>query len=247
MSCIGNFIFTPLLTIFLVLSSLIFITELLAIPNGLLISMLSAITNLWSIILSYGKKSWLIGLAQPPRAVALFLVIVALFLILRFVFRTQKASHPYRSHKIMLAIGGVATSLLFYHHFNWPATIKSECVPLSKQKLTVRQLPNRTIELIDDGFFSKKASPEKFVNFDLKPYLIKKYGKRTIEKLQLNKPSARSLKAATIICDTFTVKSIKVAYFKKFTSRSGWKEFFSLKERAQNEGIEWKRFKTTRR
>ena len=63
-SFIGNLIFTPVLTIFLIISSLVFFTEFLNIPNLYLIKILEKITTLWNSILVCGQKNWLVGFSR---------------------------------------------------------------------------------------------------------------------------------------------------------------------------------------
>src|SRR5437763_195216 len=64
LSPLGNLIFGPVLTIFLFLSSLIFFSELIGIPNGLLIALLEKITTWWLCIMHANTQSWLVGFSQ---------------------------------------------------------------------------------------------------------------------------------------------------------------------------------------
>ena len=201
MSIVGNFLFTPILTIFLILSSLIFITELLAIPNGILIYLLSSTVTLWESTLSTGKKLWLVGFGQPTKILAFLCIILAAAVTLRFIFNVI-------SKVILASIVMIISSFCYNYYFKWPNKIKSEFVPNSSKKLVVNQNPNKTISITDNGFFNKKQSPKNFVSFELKPYLIKKYGLRTIEKVVLNEPSERSLQAVEELRSTFTVKNL---------------------------------------
>jgi len=96
MTAVGNFIFSPFITIFLLCSSLIFFTELLSIPNQYLIIILEWITKIWLICLSYGSKSWLVGL---PTSLLPLLCIIA---ILTFItFKNKKLNYPL--HSIVIA------------------------------------------------------------------------------------------------------------------------------------------------
>ena len=66
LSPIGNLIFTPLLTIFLFLASLIFFLELFYIPNQWLIYLLEIVTRFWNYLITFGSNGSLIGFAKPP-------------------------------------------------------------------------------------------------------------------------------------------------------------------------------------
>ena len=219
------------------LSSLLFFTELLHIPNGILITLLSTTTNFWEHILSYGNKAWLIGIAQPSKSIQLLLLALGALLILRIVFKVM-------SKLIIIAIVVVAC-VAGYNHLQtttWPKQNKTETIPQTFKKLFVTQTPQRTLKITDDGLFARKQSPEKFISFELKPYLIKKFGSTPIEHIVLKNPGSRSFQAAQELCETLPVKKISVAYFDKKLSKFGWKKFFALKDSCKSQNVEFDRF-----
>ncbi len=63
---IGNVIFGPFLTIFLLLASLIFVTQLLHVPNGLLIILLEWCNAAWTKILSFTSSAFLVSVPTAP-------------------------------------------------------------------------------------------------------------------------------------------------------------------------------------
>ena len=90
MSIVGNFLFLPFLTTFLVISSLIFFTQLLSIPNDFLIYLLNHFTKWWNYFLQFGKKEWLIGFANPKLFISTFFIVLLLVVtIKKFVPKFQ--------------------------------------------------------------------------------------------------------------------------------------------------------------
>jgi hypothetical protein len=73
---IGNILFTPVITVFILISSLIFLTELLHIPNGILCSALNFITTHWLHALSYASPTWLVTI--PPATLTVLIVVALL-------------------------------------------------------------------------------------------------------------------------------------------------------------------------
>ena len=179
------------------------------------------------------RKSWLIGLPQPPKLLLYLSIILVIILAFRSLFAILS--------KIVYIAIIITLISLTYNYLHWPNKITHAYVPHSSKKLVVNTLPNQTIQITDNGFFKKKRSIKNFIAFDLKPYLIKQYGTKTIEKVILNKPSARSFEAVNELCNTFTLREVEVPYFKKSLSRRGLKRFFSLKERLESEGVLWTR------
>jgi predicted membrane channel-forming protein YqfA (hemolysin III family) len=211
------------------LSTVIFFTELLYIPNMILITSLDTLTGVWNKLLSYGSKDWLIGIPEP-HVVLVFLVLgFLLLLFLRTIFNAIS-----KIFFVVLFVFAVYTVAYHIHFYNWPAAITTH-TPF--KKLIVTQHPDKTIELYDNGFFGKKTSPEKFVSFTLKPYLIKTFGLIKIKNVNITRPSSRSFRAVEELNKTFRIKKIEVSKIKKL-SRYGQKSFKSLKRLCKNEGID---------
>lgn len=270
MTLVGNFTFSPLLTIFLLLSSLIFLTELLFLPNTFLISSLSFVVFLWEKLLFLGSKRWLFGLNTTTISLLLFLFILIFFLRKKLF---QKRSAKIKSFTSVFII---FLLLIFKNIFFCPLITKTFKVPPSMvdkkrstpprrhnlprrhsppQTMTIKNtppfffkkpryhLPRSMIQIIDHGYLSRKKSPQKFVAFELKPYIIKTHGTKTIEKISLHKPSTKSFCVVKELFKYFVIKQVAVAYFKKLPY-NGFKHFFELKELCEKEGTLWKRFKS---
>lgn len=205
MSFLGNLFFTPFLTVFLLLSTITFFTEIFHIPNGIFIHALSKTTSLWESLLSYGSKSWLFGIAQPKKALAILLIILALILTIRFTLKII-------SKVILLALIVCTTYFVLHqvHHYNWPRARTIVVPPKKFKKLRIAQLPNKKIEIIDNKLFHKERSPEKFVMYSLKPYLIKKFGIVPIEKILISVPSHRTFRAIKELGKTFEIKNVTI-------------------------------------
>lgn len=204
LSFVGNFIFSPILTVFLFISSLIFVTEILSIPNRFLIHALTLTSSFWENLLSLGKKTWLIGFEQPGTTLKILIIILFFLLFFKFVFKIL-------SKIILISILVISAFVLVeYNRQNrWPDQKQSAFYPRSNKRLKVSQMPNKTIQIVDYGFLNRKKSPEKFVEFELKPYLIKKYGIKTIEKIKLNRPTTRNIRAIKELSKTFTVQLVQ--------------------------------------
>lgn len=238
MTFVGNFLFAPILTIFLMISSLIFITELLHIPNTLLITSLDKLTVFWEYLLSFGKKCWLVGFAQPNKTVLILLGIFVFFIVVRFIFSILS-----RLLLIAVIVFAAWAGLEYVRQTRPPKYACIKAVPGCAEKLLVKETKDNTIEVIDNGLFTKKRSPEKFINFELKPYLIKNYGTTKINKIVLHDPSARSFRAVQELSNTFTIKTVSIAYFANPLTKYGWRCFFWLKDKLSKEAVKIKRFK----
>lgn len=75
-SIIGNILFTPVITLFILISSLIFLTELLHIPNGFLCSLLNVITKHWLQALSCSSPDWLITISMATLTTLIVITLI---------------------------------------------------------------------------------------------------------------------------------------------------------------------------
>src|SRR3990167_1186514 len=78
----GNVIASPLITSYIFISALVFFTELLNIPNWLLLKSLELNTFVISKFINIGDKSWLIGMPQSYFLIAV--PFIATFIIFYF-------------------------------------------------------------------------------------------------------------------------------------------------------------------
>lgn len=233
LSGIGNFLFNPALALFLVLSALIFFTELLYIPNQFLIFLLNKGTDFWLWTLSFGKKSWLIGFYKAP------LYILGISSLLAFIIVTHpKTRSLYRSTLFLNISLILCTGFLTYY----APTTGTFTVPYRKKTITlIKEGPSLTLS--DNGTFSSVRSPDNFVDYFLIPEMIKETGLLTLEKVTIAQVNTFSLELLLYICKKIEVKTISLPLFKEPLTKPGWKGFFTLKKYASKNNIKIIRYK----
>jgi len=212
-SLIGNFLFVPLITIFLTLSSVLFFTELCGIPNDYIVAILEFTTKVFENALNYGNKNWLIGFTQTSLYLLVPVAIIALLII--------------KNRKPTVMLSGLLLSVVIpLYLFQYPVNLK----------VTPKLILEGTT-LTDYGEFNKKGNPQNFVNFELKSYLTKKLGTPSIKKLVITKPGIRSFKASLELCKNFDIDTVTVHINKKL-SKYAWRCYFDLKRQVEsNDGI----------
>lgn len=203
MSFVGNLLFVPAITVFLLFSSLIFITEVLCIPNAIIIKIFSELTDWWEKILSLGNKEWLMGIIKPLTTTQILIGVLILLIIIKIVFEIVSKF----SFVIIIGLGIFAFTQYKKNHIP-PKKPRKTFAPKSLKKLIIKELPDKTIKITDRGLFEKKQSPEKFVAFELKPYLMKRYGSVTIKKIKLENPTEKAIRGVKALSYTFTIKKL---------------------------------------
>ncbi len=237
MSCIGNLIFTPVLVLFLLLSSLLFFTQLLGIPNNLIATFLNYVTHTWHRVLELGSPSWLIECTKPPTLILISIPIIAFIILHRPFFNTHIKRCLVLISLLILTFG----ICKFYQHRN---TNTSLTYQLNEKLYVIRLANTNAIILIDQGYFSQKKSIEKVINYEVKPWIVKHLGSVSIRELRILKPSMGSFKAAQYMCTLLHVDAVWLPFFKKTLSKTAWHAFFDLKRCVEEKKIRFVRYST---
>lgn len=236
MTFVGNIIFTPLLALFLMLSSMLFFTELFGIPNGTLIWLLEQVTLWWHNLLLHSQQSWLFTAAYPGKIPLSLSVLIALWLLKHPQLRSPQKKIMAMSC-IILAMGmGLWLFTAYRQH-----ACGNQTITFNKQHRGYGNLSLVTIDgirvLVDNGFYVGKKSAGHAITFELKPYLITRTGKATIDTLIMTTPSLGSFEAATELSKTCGVNKIFLAYTKKQICQHAWKVWYDLERYAANHNI----------
>ncbi len=221
---IGNLLFTPFLSLFLLLSSLIFFCTLLALPHGVLIILLEAIASCWYLLLFQSSRSWLFIGAHPPFYLTLIVLGLGCALMLTRSL-TQK--------KRILLLGSIYITCGFV-------------VPrYSAQKETVLLLPYATQELkivrshsstlvVDPGVLGRTLAAQQLIQYTLIPFLIQK-SITHLDMLIVSKPSYMTFKALASLIQSFPLGTIYMPAWQGTWYNAGWASWENLLRKAQEQ------------
>lgn len=229
MSFLGNLIFLPFLTSFLLTSSLIFVTELFCIPNQFLIKTLEFITVVWNKLLGIQNKSWLISFPNHSMWILLVIAIGSLFLIKSARIKTF-------GHQVSLLSSTLLIMIIILKIFA-PVT-KSYSF---EKKLFINHNNKGKLNITDNGYFNKQMNVENFIEFELKPFLISKYGTTKVNCLTLKKFSIRSFKATIQCCKLLNLQKVVLPYFNQKFNKKTFANFFSMKRLLSKNHIKFRR------
>lgn len=185
----------------------------------------------WNNLLHIGSGGWMIGFVHPG-IIALTLIPVSTIWFIKSRWG-KTLENRVAGMTVLLTLSCLA--MWGYGRLQKPITLEHE-------KFTISLDQQKNLTFIDNGYFNKKATPDKGVEFDLKPYLTKKFGTPTINHLILNKPSQRSFLGALALCDNYEIKKISVPLWKKKDNDKKilW-AYGKLKRKAREHNIIWVR------
>ena len=223
---IGNLVFTPWVILFVAVSTIIFFTELFHIPNEYLLYGLEHITQAWYYCLSWGKKSWVIGIPSNMLPFAYVFAISALLIM---------------CHKRwgQLLESTALLTMLYLGFFGFWYYITPVCAFTSLHKgkgaLILVSEKGRVI-VYDNDYLRRIQSCESWVEYTLIPLLTYNTGTISIDIIWLNSFSPKAIQALVNIMEYAQVRLIKIPYFSDQLTSQEWRQFFKLYEKAQKEG-----------
>lgn len=182
---VSNLIFTPFLCGFLFLASIVFITQLLYIPNDLLLYPIEWCSSLWIRLLSINSPSWLVGCTSPHPILlgAMVSAGIGCFMLTkkwRTELRIACAAIVFGSCIASYCLLAPASQNFTIHYQSYPVTITTH-----KQGITVlvphlRTRPRRFIH---------------WVNTQLSSMLYKKIGSNRLWQLIITNPAPTLIKS----------------------------------------------------
>lgn len=183
MSPIANFIFTPLLILFLWCSCLVTTCIICHIPSLYAESLLHKITTWWLYLLSFSKPQWLLAFPQSTLWLSLMICLVIAIL------------YTYVKPKSITALI-VLTCLWLSMIIIRPYYCKIQGIKqINQLPLWVTQINNKTY-LIDNGALCNKKNCYKNLDYTILPELIKSTGHATIDTVLFCKPSNKITQVA---------------------------------------------------
>jgi hypothetical protein len=178
LSIIGNLVFSPFLTAFLMISSLMVTCDLLALPTWLFAWALEWITTTWLWLMACPTPSCMMTFVTPPLFVALCAPVGATYIII-----SKKCKTP--GLKVMALLGLYCMLMMLFMLGTQPNRIE---VPYGSHTVTVVN-KHEKLTLIDPGFSRRKASVNQWINYTLLPALGASFGRQTIDQIILKKKS----------------------------------------------------------
>lgn len=232
---IGNIIFTPFLSGFLLLSSLVVITALCSIPNMILVKLLDLITTSWLWLLGNSYKSWLVALPQPPWWWC-FLVLTGAVMCVKY------ATSRIRS---VILLSGLLFGSCSYLKLAHISETVLRTIPCSRGYVTLIRA-HETTWLIDPGHSARLNDPINWIDYTLLPTIIKTTGSMNIDHYIIMRPTVRTLKALHHLIGQATIHHLYIPFWEKqpANSKTLSRTFMRLKHLCEQEHTKIHRLKS---
>ncbi|OGB96921.1 hypothetical protein A3F06_00820 [candidate division TM6 bacterium RIFCSPHIGHO2_12_FULL_36_22] len=199
MTPVSNLIFTPILSAFISLSTLLFICELLSIPAGWIIYLLTKLTDLWLFVLNFGSIHWLFGITCHHQILLWLCTLGTIALLFITQYCTLKRQVLYFG--IYLAICLVYFNLIAPPHFGTHQMTKNKASLIIKRK-------DGATYIDDQGLLQQRINQRSWAVFTFRPTLLKFTGSLSIEDITCNHINPSTLQTLLILFDYTIIKQI---------------------------------------
>lgn len=201
-SPIGNLIFAPFMGAFIFLSAIIFLFSLINLFPWPIIKGFEKFIDLWTMFLRCGRTGWL---TIPGKIVMSIWGVGALGLCLLIYYRTTIA----RIRQALIIWLLIFTNMLMLQNFFYLKPYKKAF--LSKGKGTIIAIQDyQGVRLTDSGLFGRTQAVDKFIIFNLRPFLLQNFGHTKIKALTLKSFSARAMQAIVWCSKFFKIQEINL-------------------------------------
>lgn len=220
----GNFLFSPILTVFLLLSSLVFFCEILSIPNGILIWFLEKITHWWLWLMQFAGHSVLLPFAMPSIA-----MLILIFLLTLAILHHKKIQTPFKAIACYSILLGLTCAYLAL-----PAYSSNRMTSIDCNKGTVHIFKhNNQIVIIDPGVIGRRLSAPSWCEYTLMPALAKQLGTNTIDHLIVLQPNRIIFEALINLQEKICIKNIYIPFWQGEMPSFWVRSFMALKRSCQ--------------
>lgn len=215
MAPISNIIFMPFLSLFILISSFIFFTELFSIPNNFLIKTLDILSNIWFFFLKQSTKFWLLPVQYPGL---FYLILLILFTLIIIYIKKLRSSLL----KILIILIFILFCFIIFKYLNL-GPFQKDILIINKSVLFIKK-ENQNIVIDNLGALNKNIS-----SFVLTSNFIKS-GAYKIDYLIILKPSINCFKSVSNLLNVITINNIYIPKFQAYFNQSGWKNWQDLLE-----------------
>jgi len=218
--------------IFLLCSSLLFFSELLHMPNSVLVYCLECITYVWHLLLSIQQPQWLIGFVKLPIILLCSVIFIALWIVSRRVWRRETRIAAF------MVVFGLLWSVSYMARGTGDPVTPIAC---NKGSVFILHDHHKTI-IIDPGYIGRSPSAASWVQYTLVPQLIQLTGSLRVDYVIVLQPGSRVFEALGSLCTKVQVQQVYMPWWDGTLSRAAWRNFFLFKELLVDNGGVLKRF-----
>jgi hypothetical protein len=201
LTLLGNLFFNPFIMVFLLFSVFLFFFELLGLPSGIWVFLLEQLTSLWLWLVAWGSHRALVAFPCPP---AWFLALMPLGAVtIAYSWRKFLLKRTVLLGLFLFCMG-IFLKLLFV------ASPGIYSVSAGQRSLRFVYTGDQAFLIDQDAVLRNGGGLISWVDFKLRPFLVKKFGLTSCDALIIMRPTQARLKAAAVVARRLRIPVIMV-------------------------------------
>ena len=225
LTVLGNLLFSPFLTAYIFVSSLVFVTLFFSYACKPLLWLLNILTDLWMSALHYMPAPLYIGFSYNI-IIIIIPAIAALYI----------ASSCYAKITKTICYAAVLSCLMVYTYFAQYTQEMIVAIPYFDETVHVIITDNTSI-LFDHGCIGKKISASSWAEYTLLSELTKKTGRTTIDHVIVTQPTIYTFKALMILIQKKAIKTIYIPYWSGPSAKKLYYAFMTCKKACDTHNV----------
>ena len=198
----GNLLFTPFLFFFLFISTALFFSELLQIPNKPLFYLLEKLYALWLFLLNKGSNNWLYAIDMWGLFFCIIASLTACIVLHHKQFGREKNSWKILIPLLLLPFLYQQIRAFLPYHGTLTCIKKTALITCCQGKVSI----------IDYGAFGEKKSAGIWIQYAFLSEIIKRCGSLKFDLVTCPYPTVRTLEALETLCQHAPVKKILITH-----------------------------------
>ncbi len=224
---VGNLIFTPFITLFLLVSSLFFICNLFGFAPPILIFCLEKISNVWLWFLQWGSASWMIAIPHSSHIITGSAILLLIYLSVTTEWHILYKKPTLFMSATIIYLLSICLGNRLCNTYE-PTTINNT--------LSIHATDEKKLMLYDQGFFSSPGSINGKVEYQLKQILTQKYGLAPVKTCISNKLNQKTCQGLAALCSITSVEQIILPTIKQKMDKKFWRAYYQMKRSITERG-----------
>lgn len=197
---LGNILFTPVLTLFLAFSCVLYIFELCYLPSSLIARALDVISWGWMAALACAPDIPMIGCPHAPFYLLLLIPLGSWAILRAYGLKNCFTTLGFLMLWVTIVFCGI----------KWGFTpVDSEFkISCGARQVTLRLKEKRVVFIDNQSALTSRACSQAWIDYTLSSQLVKNFGATTIDTIIITKTTPRSRARLEALCKKYHSKNV---------------------------------------
>ena len=197
---LGNILFTPVLTVFLAGSCLVYIFEILGMPNGYICMLLDAIAQAWVYSMSLAPDLGMVACPQAPVWLLILMPLGSWAILKNYGLKDSLATVSFLTLWVFIVFLGIK--------YYFTPDYKEFVVPCGARAVTLMRKDKKIILIDNESALYSRACSTAWIDYTLSSQLAKNFGATTIDSIIVSKNTPVTRDRLAALCKKYHCQKV---------------------------------------